>query len=383
MSSMEGNAMDYMDIVKRAWRVTWRYKILWLFGLFAGAGTSFSGSGGSSGGGSGTGTGTGSQSAQAFFQQAQRFVERNLALIIALGVFLFLLGIVWWVLSIAARGGIVKLVDDAEEGRPVLAGDGWRVGFSNWLKVFAVSFLAELPALALGIVMVVVILVAVLGAGVAGILQRGDTAALSAVVVSSLAGTCLFLVVFGVLAIAFGIVFGIVRELAVRYAVLEGRGVIDSLKTAWSDLWAKRGAFMMFLTVAVVGLVVGIVLGIMAVAVIVPGVLLIAFGGLGPGALVVILGGIVLMAAGAVYGALYHSLWTVFFRRMTGREKLQSAAAAAASSVAQFGSAAFPPPPPSAPAPAADPWSAAHSVPEPPVQEPQAPSPTDAAPPEA
>ena len=29
--------MDYAGILKRAWNVTWNHKILWLFGLFAGA----------------------------------------------------------------------------------------------------------------------------------------------------------------------------------------------------------------------------------------------------------------------------------------------------------------------------------------------------------
>jgi hypothetical protein len=38
--------VDYIDILKRAWAVTWRYRILWLFGIFVGGSSSYSGGGG-------------------------------------------------------------------------------------------------------------------------------------------------------------------------------------------------------------------------------------------------------------------------------------------------------------------------------------------------
>jgi hypothetical protein len=28
--------MNYGDIIKRSWRITWRYKALWVLGIFAG-----------------------------------------------------------------------------------------------------------------------------------------------------------------------------------------------------------------------------------------------------------------------------------------------------------------------------------------------------------
>ncbi len=31
--------MDYGGILNRAWQITWRYKILWLFGFFLGSGS--------------------------------------------------------------------------------------------------------------------------------------------------------------------------------------------------------------------------------------------------------------------------------------------------------------------------------------------------------
>jgi hypothetical protein len=373
--------VDYMDIVKRAWRVTWRYKILWLFGLFAGGGVSvgsnFSSNSSSSGGKTGSGGATSPADAQLALQQAVHFVERNLTIIVATIVLCTALGVIWWILSVAARGGIVKLVDDAETGRAVQAGDGWRTGFENWLKVFGVSFISGLPAALLGLAAAVVMVIAILGAVRSGAFSSADPAAIQRTVISSLAGGCLFLVVFGVLAVITGVVFGIVKELAVRYAVLEGRGVFDALKAGWTDLWAKRGAFLMFVTTVVVGLVVSFALSFAALAVMMPGVLMIMFGSAFLGAILSVFGVIVLMVLGAVYGALHHAMWTVFFRRMTGREQPSAAAQQGGYPSPIPGGPAFPPPPPGAgyappmasdfttgaPGSAGDPWAAANTLP--------------------
>ena len=47
--------MDYGDIIKRSWRITWRYKALWVLGIFAGVSgcQAGGGSGGNSGGSGG------------------------------------------------------------------------------------------------------------------------------------------------------------------------------------------------------------------------------------------------------------------------------------------------------------------------------------------
>lgn len=373
--------MDYLDIVKRAWRTTWRYKILWLFGLLAGAGASGgAGNGGTSTGGrTGTGTGTGSVDPAVLYQQFLRFFDRNLGIIVAVAIFLVALGVLWWVLSIAARGGIVKLVDNAEDGRPVLASEGWSAGFGSWFKVFGVSFLAGLPAAVLGLIMAGVIALAIVGAVSTGALTSWDSTALIAAVVSGLGGIWLFLLVFAVLSIAFAVVFGVVKEIGVRYAVLEGRGIMDSLRAAWSALWGKRGAFLMFVTVAVVQLVAGIALAIAAGIALLPGIVAMVLGAYVPGGVLLVVGILVLMVPAGIYGAFYHSMWTIFFRRMTGREPVAPSAPAFAGG--------YPPAPPAVPAggfpapPAAEaapvagagsasaaPWDAATGVPPAPAE---------------
>lgn len=76
--------MDYFDILKRALKVTWKYKALWVLGFFVGAGSG--GSGGSSGYRSSVGNNTGSTGTTPFdvgfqraFESADRWVTDNIA----------------------------------------------------------------------------------------------------------------------------------------------------------------------------------------------------------------------------------------------------------------------------------------------------------------
>ena len=48
--------MHYTDLIQRAWKITWRYKVLWIFGILLALA---SGGGGSGGGGSSSGGGSG------------------------------------------------------------------------------------------------------------------------------------------------------------------------------------------------------------------------------------------------------------------------------------------------------------------------------------
>jgi len=156
--------VDYIGILKKSWNVTWRYKILWLFGLFAGAGGgggtfSYSFPGGSSTSSSSSGLPTGASAAQ-----FEAFVQRYAVLIVIVALFFVVLGLLLWMVSVAARGGLIHLVNEAEERRDVHAAAGWHAGFSKWWRVFAVGFLADLPVGFLVIVMLVVLAIGTVGA---------------------------------------------------------------------------------------------------------------------------------------------------------------------------------------------------------------------------
>jgi hypothetical protein len=345
--------MDYMGILKKAWTVTWRYKILWLFGLFAGAG----GGGGSinySLPSNSSGSGTGGLSSAASTAQFEAFMTRYLGLIIIVALFFVVLGLLLWIIGVAARGGLIHLVNDAEERREVRASAGWQAGFAKWWRVFAVGFLADLPVLILGLVVLVIVVVGTIGTIAA---SRASSESIGAAIGSAVVGMCCFLAVFGLAAIVLGVIFGIVKELAFRYAVLQDRGIMESLKMGWHDLWAKRGAFLQFLILFGVGILFGLAIGAIALVMVVPAAMMFAFRNWLGGSLLLFAFILVLMVPAAMYSTFYHAVWTIFFRRMTGAEPLPTAAPAPAYPIA-------PPVPPVPSAPVAAPYG--HEVPMPP-----------------
>jgi hypothetical protein len=311
--------MDYGDILKRAWNVTWRYKILWLFGFFAG-GAGYSGSSSSSSRGTSTTSNpfTGTQ-----WTAFQHTIAPFVGLIVVAVIVALLIGLAFIIVAVAARGGLIHLVNEAEEGRSVRAGDGWRVGFKKWWKVFGVGFLAGLPVLVLGAIISVFVVIAVVAVVRSGVSPQGNPGQF----IAAIGGGVCFLLVFAVIAIVLAVILGIAAELGTRYVVLQDRRVVESLKQGWSDLWSRRGAALMFWVTFVVGLVYGIALAVVAGVFALPAMALGASGNIGPAAALGGLVALLLIVPSAAYGSFISATWTIFFRRMTGMEKATEVAA--------------------------------------------------------
>ncbi len=352
--------MDYGAILKKSWTTIWRYKILWLFGLFAGAGGGFS-SNYNFGNNSNSGTGTGSNPFTSTpGTAALRFLEQNLGLVIIGFLVLFLIGLLLWIVSIAARGGLIHLANEAEAGREVRAADGWGTGFHKWGRLFGIEFLAALPVLLL-----VFVLAGVVGVGAAVALRSGSTQALTRTLGGLACGGLLVAVVFGLVAVVLGVILGIVAQVALRYAVLQDMRVMDSLRQGWRDLWSRRGVFTMWIILVGVGIAYGIAVGIVALILVVPAVLAIVITRAWVvGAGLILLAILVLIVPSSMYAAFYHTTWTLFFRRMTGMEPLAAVAYPAPPAPS------YPPAPPVPPAAPFEPAPPAPPMPPAPMAEP-------------
>lgn len=342
--------MDYGAIVKEAWRVTWRYKVLWIFGLLSGAASS----GGGGGGGS-----RGYVSDTSDFdpatsdlppelikagEQAVQWMTDNLVLLIALAVFAVLVGIILWVVSIAARGGLIHLVSEAEDRRDVRARDGWSAGFGRWFGLFAVRFLLYLPLVLLVIVLVVVTVLPVVAISSSG----GSEPAAAAGVL----GTCGVLALLGLVLVVVGFVISLVAEFAERRVMLDGQGTLAAISAGWGDLRSNfKDVIVMWLITLVIGF--AYAAATLVVLVIFGGGAVVAFfaAGLFGGVLVGLLALIALMVPSAVYATFVSSLWTIFWREMTGRGTLGARRAVEAPAPAEFIPA--PPVPPAPPTPPA------------------------------
>ncbi len=359
--------MDYLDILKRAWNITWKYKALWVLGFFAGAsGTTSSGGSSNYSTGSGDYTGGGAQFDQAY-RTAFDFAQDNVVLIAVLAGLAVVVIIVLWVVSIAAQGGLVHGANEAAADRPVSLRASWGVGFARWGRTFMIGLVLGLPLL-----FVIGLLVGILlTAGIGGALTGEEGAAIA------LGGVCFLLPILFVAIVAGSLIVGILYQLALRYGVIEDRTFGQAIAQGWADLWAKRGAWVFWLVMLLPGIAFGVAVFLLMLPFIVGMVALVIAELWAVIAVLILVLMVAMMVPTAIYGTFVSAAWTVFFRRMTG---LEPGAAAARPAPAGYQ-------PPVAPAPAyappAPPAASLSEQPEPRVAEPPAESPAEPPAPEA
>ncbi len=331
--------MDYTGIVKRAWSIVWRYKILWLFGIFVGS------SGGSGNGGSGVNYSTGPGEIPGFpvsSSDVERWFESNIGLLIAIGAFLILLGLGLWIISIAAKGGLIHLVREAEEDRAVSGWQGWSVGFRFWGRVFLINLILTVPMLLLIFILVLTVLVPIIvGFG-------GDAAAAGAGI-----GACGILALGVPLLIVGGIVLTVLETYASRFGVLLDMGAIQSIREAWRLIRSRfKETALMFLINFGISIAFGIA-AIIVVAVFIAGGLFatLASESATPVIIAVIITVLLLAVPGGIYGAFVSALWTLTFRDLTGAPI--ATASVPPQAPGTFGG--MPPAPPMPPVPGAPP----------------------------
>lgn len=331
--------MDFMGILKDAWRVTRENRSLWILGLFAGGSAGASSINWNTGGNDMEGfqelhtdwptPGSPGVELQRGLDELGRELGMSLGTVsdwvfwlVVVALVLIVIGIVFWAIGVAARGGLIEQTREALAGRETSARAGWRTGFRYWGRVFAVGFLLGLPVVILGFMALLAFLI--LG-GLA--FFSGDPQ-----VTAGLVGMGAILSLIGLLAVVVAIIMGMLHEVALRHALLEDRTAIDSIKASWADLWGRRSVASMWLVMIVVNICAGIVAGILFV----PLALLIAFivagavvaGGppmlwlLAPLSLLAIAFGFLFKA---VYSTYVSAAWTSFFTRMD-RPELATAA---------------------------------------------------------
>ena len=333
--------MDYMGILKEAWDVTRRNRRLWILGLFA-AGSAGISSGNwnsnSSSSGSSGATPAWLQNAHSPSEALQRGLDEAGKQLgapmgtaeqwwVFLGVAIFtlvVLCIVFWIVGIAARGGLIAQTREAIAGRPTSAAAGWSAGLHYWGRVFAVGFLLGLPLLGLGVLG----LIAFAGFGGIALVSSGHVAGVTA----GLVGMGVAFTLIGLAAIVVSVIVSLLDEVALRHAVLGDQGAIDSIRAAWGDLRGKRGVASMWLVMLLVNIAAGIAAGILFVPVVLISVMVVGgavyAGGWSmfwlaiPFVLILVLMG---MTFKAVYTTFRNVAWTSFYDRIERPEPFTAA----------------------------------------------------------
>jgi hypothetical protein len=320
--------MDIVGILKEAWATTWRHKALWILGLFVGGSASvstvnwqmdsrdFQGGSTSAPDWESFGNLTRADVEQAM-EPVVRFFQQDVAewlpWLIGGIALLIVIGFMFWILSVAARGGLIDQTNVALAGETVSVRAGWRMGFRRWGRVFLVGFLLALPLFILGAVM------AAAFAGVAITFAAGN-----AEPIPGLLGLGALVPVAVLLSIAVGVLVGLLSEVSYRHAVLGDLGALDSIRAAWDDVFSRRGVTTMWLVMLVVGIGAGVAAGIVMVPLLIVSGLIVGATVMGaglPGLWTLLPLGLVVLAVGmlikSVYSTFQYAAWTEFYRRMT------------------------------------------------------------------
>lgn len=342
--------MEYGAIIKRAWQITWRHKALWILGVFAGI--SGCQSGGSGGGGGGTGwsgdpTDFGwSGNELGWFREVESVLESLLPVFAALLALLVMVWLLWAILGVAARGGLVVGVSEVEEGREHGLGTLWGAGFKRFWSVLGLEILVGLPIVLITLLMLFGVFAPLVGPLIGG---QEPGAEIVAPICGSL---CLGIPVLIVLSL----LLGVLRLVALRYIMLGGQGAIEALGNSWRFFRARmKDTVVMYLINAGLNIVAGIVLAIPAVIISVIAVVPVVMAAsernwaaiTAPIALLVLALVALSIFYTAVWGTYTSALWTLFFRRVTGMDVAVAAAPAPASPPApEYPADVVPPGPP-------------------------------------
>ena len=266
------------DIIRDSFKLAWKHKYLWLFGLFAGGGISFNLPIDSS------------ESSLGQYEQAYEWLLAALALVILVGLAVF---VIVMILHVISKCALIYNVYQIETNGVHGLGDGWDFGLKRFWTMLGLTFLQFIVLFAFILVLIVIAVLMFFIATVLGFLS------LLVVLPSLLAGVVLVVMIW---------------TYAERFVILERRGVIEAIGDGWSLLRSQwRPSLTMGLVKFAITAAAGIgVMGVAAVLIL-PAVPM----WFASPALAVVYGIVVLLPlmilTGAYFGTFDYAAWTKTF----------------------------------------------------------------------
>ncbi|MCS6908885.1 MAG: hypothetical protein RML93_13545, partial [Anaerolineales bacterium] len=233
--------MEYGQILRRAWQITWRYKFLWPFGI---AIALCRGQGGGGGGNfnlgdtlSQRGEGNGEiPISPELLRQIEEFINSPAfwGLIVGFVVLVLVVIVIATAVAAFARGALVRSVNRIENGEELSFRQAWQEGKASFRPLFGLELILSLPMLILGLAIVGVLLVIFYNFWQSGLLRGAEPSGewaqqLLALVPAALVAFCCL----ACLAILLQLVIAIFTVFGSRAIALENHGVIASFGRAW------------------------------------------------------------------------------------------------------------------------------------------------------
>ncbi len=247
--------MDFGEVLGRAWKIIWKHKILWVFGIFAGCERGGAGGGGNSGVRSSyPGGQTPFPGMEQQFNQFGNWIATHWWVIVLFVLAILVLVIIGILLGTIGRIGLIKGTVKADGGAEHLGfAELWDESLPFFWRVFLLSLLFGLAAF------ILVLALIILGFG-AAVLTLGI-------------GLICFIPLLCVLVIILWFA-GLVVELSQVAIVTENLGIMDGLRRGWEVFKRNIGpVLIMWLILAVISFVVGLVIIIPVLVAVLPGVI--------------------------------------------------------------------------------------------------------------
>lgn len=303
--------MDFNDVLRSAWAITWRHRFLWVLGFFAGTPASSCGNVGNGFRGWSTGDRdrNGDGGMRGLLDDAGTWVQNHATLVITVIAVVVVIGLVMSLISLIAQGGLCRATADVARGRPSSLGAAWRTGLGLFWRYFRLNLIQAAVSLPL----------VLLGAA-AGILVVTGTGGIAVVAILGIAGIILF-VAFIPVTIAFAY--------AQRSLVLSGGGARASFGVGVRLLTANLGSSVVAWAVLLgVTLAAGVALIAAAIAaalvLLIVGLIGYAVAGQVAIVLLLVMGGAAFLAGSLLFSAVVStfnaSYWTLVYLRLNGED---------------------------------------------------------------
>jgi hypothetical protein len=300
------------DIIRDSFKLAWRFKYLWLFGLFAAGGGGFKIPGGDDSGGIPD------------IEEAKAWVMAAMAMILLL---VFTVGIVILILHVISKSALVYNVYQIETDGVHSLSIGWDFGWKKFWPMLGLTVLTMIVSFGFIAIIILVVVALFVMAVPLGILSL------------------LFAIPAGIIGFAIMIV---VWTYAERFLVLETRTIFDSIGEGWSLLRSQwKPSLLMLLTKVAIAIGLAIVFMVLGLMLALPGVALWAASK--PLAVLYFIGAFLpLVVAGAYFGVFDSTVWTKTFLQLRAPAYAEAAAPDQPPATTETGTA---PPPSDSPPP--------------------------------
>jgi MFS family permease len=289
--------INYLEIIRRAWAITWSNKYLWWFGFFV----ALTSSTGNFLNFSNRQNSDNSQMGQHFLD----FVDQHASLVIAGIIVAILIFIILLVLRLIGRGALIRSIEKNSNGEKADFSSGIKDGRKYFWKIFWISFLLQAAVMVIILLMVtpIVFLFATKSYILGGLL--------------ALAG---FIIMIPLIILAFfmqnySTIYVVLGDLSITEALENGytlfrrnilSGILMALVFIPIGILVVTSALFLFFFLAIIFLVIGIIAFLI-------------FSKIGAGivlALAIILFLIIMLGLRSIYETFSQAVWILFFHEI-------------------------------------------------------------------